>query len=68
MQSLRASIVESVAQTVIGYAVALAAQQWVVFPMFGVRVGWGAGAGIGAAMLAVSFVRQLVIRRVFARG
>lgn len=63
-QSRRASLAEAVANTIVGYLVAVATQM-VVFPLFGVAVNVAAHLGIGVAFTAVSLVRSYLLRRAF---
>jgi hypothetical protein len=63
-QSKTMSLVESLAQVVIGYFVSLAAQI-VIFPLFGLRVSLSDNLLIGACFLIVSLARSYVLRRLF---
>jgi hypothetical protein len=63
-QSKTMSLVESLAQVVIGYFVSLAAQL-VIFPLFGLRVSLSDNLLIGACFLIVSLARSYVLRRLF---
>ena len=62
-QSRRASFVESMVQVTLGFAIALAVQVWIVFPLFDIKVSLSANAGIALIMLSISLVRSYVIRR-----
>ena len=62
-QSRRASLVESITQTVLGFGVALGAQIWIIFPLFNVEVSLATNFGIGLWFLAISLARQYIIRR-----
>ena len=64
LQSWRMSLVEAVANTVVGYVVAVATQ-FTVFPLFGLRVGLIENLGIGLIFTAVSVARSYLLRRVF---
>lgn len=64
MQTRRQSLVESIANVVIGYTVAIAAQL-AIFPVFGIRVTISENLGIGAFFTAVSIVRSYWVRRLF---
>ena len=66
MQSRRGSLIESCANTAIGYAVAVAAQA-VILPAFGLQANTAQHLGIAACFTAVSLVRGYVLRRVFNR-
>lgn len=64
MQSKLQSFTEAVAQTVIGYAIALAAQ-YVIFPIYGIHIQHTAHLQISAVFVGISLVRGYVLRRVF---
>ena len=63
-QSRAMSLVESAANIVVGYALAVGVQ-FAIFPWFGIRIGIAENLGIGLAFTAVSLVRSYVLRRVF---
>jgi hypothetical protein len=63
-QSRRMSAVESIANVLVGYGVALAAQV-LVFPLFGMQVTLGQNIQIGLIFTVVSLVRSYALRRVF---
>ena len=65
-QSRRMSLVEAAVSTAIGYVVAVATQI-VVFPVFGLKVGFIENLGIGLAFTVVSVVRSYLVRRLFER-
>ena len=65
-QSRRMSLLEAVSNVAVGYAVAVATQ-FLVFPAFGLRVGFAENLGIGLIFTAVSLARSYVLRRVFDR-
>ncbi len=58
------SLVESVANVVVGYGVAVATQI-VVFPLFGIRTALADQLGIGAIFTVVSIARSFALRRLF---
>ena len=60
------SLVESVANVVVGYALAIATQI-VVFPWFGIETGLAEHLTIGLAFVGVSLVRGYLLRRLFER-
>jgi NhaP-type Na+/H+ and K+/H+ antiporter len=66
MQTRFWSLVESVANVLIGFGVALLAQV-IIFPWFGIYVGPSEHVLIGVAFTVVSLVRSYVLRRVFNR-
>ena len=63
-QSRRMSLVESLANVVVGYGIAIATQA-VVFPLFGLQTTLSDDMAIGAIFSAVSVARSFVLRRVF---
>jgi hypothetical protein len=63
-QSKTMSLVESVANIIIGYGLAVGTQ-FIVFPWFGMRVGVIENLGIGLIFTVVSLVRSYSLRRVF---
>ncbi len=60
------SLVESVANVVVGYALAIATQL-AVFPLFGIEAALGEHLAIGLAFVGVSLVRSYALRRLFER-
>ncbi|WP_231848946.1 DUF7220 family protein [Paramagnetospirillum magneticum] len=60
------SMVEAVANVVIGYAIAVATQV-VVFPIFGIHITLADDLAIGLVFLVVSLIRSYLLRRVFER-
>lgn len=58
------SLLESVANVVVGYGVAVVAQI-VVFPLFGLEVTLSQNLQIGLVFTGVSLVRSYVLRRAF---
>ena len=65
-QSRRMSAIEAIANTVVGYVLAVATQ-YAVFPAFGLRVGIAENLGIGLIFTAVSLARSYALRRLFER-
>ena len=63
-QSLWMSFVESIANVVVGYVVAVGAQL-VVFPLFGMHATLRENLMIGLIFTGVSLVRSFLLRRVF---
>lgn len=63
-QTRKMSAVESVANVLIGYFVALAAQA-LIFPLFGIHIPASSHAAIGGLFTAVSLVRSYLLRRFF---
>ena len=63
-QSRRMSVVESLANVAVGYAIAVLTQI-AVFPIFGLRVSLTDNMIIGLVFTIVSIVRSFVLRRVF---
>lgn len=64
MQSRRMSLLEAVANVVIGYALAIVTQI-AVFPLFGWRPSLGDNLLLGAVFTGVSLLRSYLLRRVF---
>ena len=63
-QSRRMSLIEAVANVVVGYGIAVLAQV-VVFPWFGLRATLAENMTMGALFTVVSIVRSYSLRRVF---
>ena len=63
-QSRLMSLVESLANVAVGYAVSLATQV-VVFPLFGMKVTLAENLAIGALFTIVSLARSYCLRRAF---
>lgn len=63
-QTKLASAAESVANVVVGYAVAMLTQA-LVFPLFGFYASTGQHAGIALIFTVVSLVRSYALRRLF---
>ena len=64
MQSRTMSLVEAVANVIIGYAIAVTTQA-VVFPIFGLYASLDQNLAIGLIFTVVSLVRSYALRRVF---
>jgi uncharacterized membrane protein (DUF485 family) len=63
-QTRRASFIETLLNTALGYDVALIAQI-VVFPWFGINVPLSSNIAIGMIFTIVSIARGFVLRRLF---
>lgn len=63
-QSHTMSLVEAVANVVVGYGVAVVTQM-LVFPVFGLQTTLAQNLKFGAVFTVVSILRSYVIRRVF---
>lgn len=63
-QTRKASMVETLLNTALGYGVALTAQI-VVFPWFGINIPLSSNIAIGVIFTVVSIVRGFVLRRLF---
>ena len=63
-QSRWMSLVEAVANVLVGYGVAVATQ-WAVFPLFGLHATLQENLVSGLVFTAVSLVRSYVLRRAF---
>ncbi len=66
MQTKKHSLIESIANVLVGYLVALASQI-LVFPFFDIHVSLSANIQIGIWFTGISIVRSYVIRRCFNR-
>ena len=65
MKQTRAmSLVESITNVVVGYALAIATQL-VVFPLFGIEAALSEHLAIGIAFVGVSLSRSYLLRRLF---
>ncbi len=64
MQSKTQSLIESIANICIGYAVALVSQI-VVFPIVGVQASLGQNIQIGLYFTVIALIRTYLIRRWF---
>ncbi len=65
-QTRTASLLEAGTNVLVGYLVALLAQQ-LVFPLFGIHTTLAQDSAIAAAFTAVSLARSYLLRRVFER-
>jgi accessory gene regulator protein AgrB len=63
-QSRLQSLLESLANVVLGYGVALGAQL-IVFPLFGIVIPLASNIAIGIIFTFVSLLRSYVLRRLF---
>ncbi|MBY9045458.1 DUF7220 family protein, partial [Pseudomonas fluorescens] len=63
-QTRKASLIETLLNTALGYGVALLAQI-VVFPWFGIHVPLSSNIAIGMIFTVVSIARGFVLRRLF---
>lgn len=63
-QTRKASLVETLLNTAMGYGIALVAQI-VVFPWFGIRIPLSSNIAIGIVFTGVSIVRSFILRRLF---
>jgi hypothetical protein len=66
MQSRRQSLIEAIANVVVGYALAVLTQI-VVFPWFGLQVPFRDNLAIGAMFVMISLLRSYALRRLFER-
>lgn len=64
MQTRVMSLVEAIANVMIGYGVSVT-MQMIVFPWFGLRATLGQNLEIGLIFTAVSLARSYLLRRVF---
>ena len=63
-QTRRHSAMESVANVIIGYSVALVSQI-LIFPLFGIFLPLSSNLEIGAYFTVISLIRSYVLRRLF---
>jgi hypothetical protein len=63
-QTRKASLVETLLNTALGYGVALASQI-IVFPWFGINIPLSSNIAIGIIFTVVSIARGFVLRRAF---
>ena len=63
-QSRRMSLVEALANVVVGFGVAVATQA-IVFPLFGLRASLADNLTIGAIFTGASIARSYALRRLF---
>ena len=66
-QSRFMSLVEAVANVIVGYGVAVATQI-MIFPVFGLKTTLAQNLAIGAVFTVVSIARSYVLRRLFERN
>ena len=66
MQSRWMSLVESSANVVVGYGLAVLTQI-LVFPIFGLQASVGENLLIGGVFTAISVIRSFALRRLFNR-
>ena len=64
MQSRTMSLIEALANVLVGYGVAVATQA-VVFPLFGLHASLDQNLAIGLIFTIVSLARSYALRRVF---
>lgn len=64
MQSRKDSLLESITNIVIGYAVAIVSQ-FMIFPWFGIRIALFDHLLIGFYFTLISLIRSYVLRRLF---
>ena len=67
MQSKQRSLIESVANILVGVGVALGSQ-YLIFPMFDIHISHGSHLGITAWFTAISLTRSYLLRRWFTKG
>ena len=64
MQSRLMSLIEALANVVVGFWLAVLAQM-IVFPLFGLPISFGQNLAIATLFTGVSLVRGYVLRRLF---
>lgn len=65
-QSRAMSLVESVANVIVGYGVAVATQI-LIFPMFGLHMTLAQNLKMGLVFTGISIIRSFALRRLFER-
>lgn len=65
-QTRRMAMVESVANVLLGYTVAIIVQL-LAFPAFGVRLSFGDNLRVGLVFTIASLIRSYALRRMFER-
>ena len=63
-QSRRMSLIEAIANVLVGFGLALATQI-LVFPIFGLRASLGDNVALGLVFTAISLARSYALRRLF---
>lgn len=63
-QTRRMSLVETITNVAVGYALAVA-MQLLVFPWFGLHASFGENLAIGALFTGISLIRGYALRRLF---
>ena len=66
MQSRLHSLLESIANILIGYGVAVASQV-LIFPLYGIEISLGTNMAIGLWFTMISIIRSYLLRRWFTR-
>lgn len=65
-QSKKGSVIESVANIVIGFGIAMMAQM-IIFPLYDVHITHSQNFTMTCIFTVISFVRSYILRRVFNR-
>lgn len=63
-QSRRASLIEAIANVLVGYLISVLANIWLL-PLWGFSVSPRAGAEIGLLFTLISLLRSYILRRLF---
>ena len=64
MQKKRHSLIESIANTAIGFGINVTAQH-LIFPLFGIFISWSENLTIAMFFTVISIIRGYLIRRFF---
>lgn len=64
IQTRTTSLIESIANVVIGYGVALASQL-IIFPIYGIEISIRTNIAIGIWFTIISIIRSFIVRRIF---
>jgi len=64
IQTKTVSLIESIANVVIGYGVALISQI-IIFPIYGIDISLKTNIAIGIWFTLISIIRSFIVRRIF---
>ena len=64
IQTKTVSLIESIANVVIGYGVALLSQI-IIFPIYGIDISLKTNIAIGIWFTLISIIRSFIVRRIF---
>jgi hypothetical protein len=64
MQTKAHSLLESMTTVGIGFIVAVCSQ-YLIYPLFGIDLGFGENLGVASCFTVISLIRSYIVRRVF---